>query len=90
MRTIEYGTNTNKKCFYTFRINQITFAYSKRKKEQPNFYEMFSKNLPYSAAFTAILKLKLPQCNAIGVRTSPGDKVSHRGENVRGYEISEY
>ena len=26
----------------------------------------------YSAAFTAILKLKLPQCNAIEVRTPPG------------------
>ena len=77
MRTIEYETNTNKKCFYTFRINQITFNYSKRKKEQPNFYEMFGKNLPYSAAFTAILKLKLPQCNAIGVSTPPGGKRHH-------------
>ena len=44
----------------------------------------------YSAAFTAILKLKLPQCNAIGVRTPPGDKVSHSSENVRGFETSEY
>ena len=32
---------------------------------------MFSQNFPISAAFTAILKIKLPQCNAIGVRTSP-------------------
>ena len=90
LRTIEYATNTNKKYFYTFRINQITFTYGTRKKEQPNFYEMFSQNLPNSATFTAILKLKLPQCNAIGVRTPPGDKVSHSGENVRGYETSEY
>ena len=90
LRTIEYATNTNRKYFYTFRISQITFTYGTRKKEQPNFYEMFSQNLPNSATFTAILKLKLPQCNAIGVRTPPGDKVSHSGENVRGYETSEY
>ena len=32
---------------------------------------MFSQNLPNSAAFTAILKMKLPQCNAIGVRAPP-------------------
>ena len=32
---------------------------------------MFSQNLLISAAFTAILKMKLPQCNAIGVRTPP-------------------
>ena len=72
LRTIEYATNTNKKYFYTFRINQITFTYGERKKERPNFYGMFSQNLPNSAAFTAILKMKLPQCNAIGVRTPPG------------------
>ena len=72
LRTIEYATNTNKKYFYTFRINQITFTYGERKKERPNFYGMFSQNLPISAAFTAILKMKLPQCNAIGVRTPPG------------------
>ena len=70
--TIEYATNTNKKYFYTFRINQITFTYGERKKERPNFYGMFSQNLPNSAAFTAILKMKLPQCNAIGVRTPLG------------------
>ena len=71
LRTIEYATNTNKKYFYTFRINQITFTYGERKKERPNFYGMFSQNLPISAAFTAILKMKLPQCKAIGVRTPP-------------------
>ena len=52
--------------------NQITFTYGERKKERPNFYGMFSQNLPNSVAFTAILKLKLPQCNAIGVGTPPG------------------
>ena len=72
LRTIEYATNTNKKYFYTFRINQITFTYGERKKERPNFYGMFSQNLPIFAAFTAILKTKLPQCNAIGVHTPPG------------------
>ena len=72
LRTIEYATNTNKKYFYTFRINQITFTYGERKKERPNFHGMFRQNLPNSAAFTAILKLKLPQCNAIGVGTPPG------------------
>ena len=71
LRTIEYATNTNKKYFYTFRINQIIFSYGGRKKERPNFYGMFSQNLPNSAALTAILKMKLPQCNAIGVRTPP-------------------
>ena len=72
LRTIEYATNTNKKYFYTFRINQITFTYGERKKERPNFYGMFSQNLLNSAAFTSILKMKLPQCNAIRVRTPPG------------------
>ena len=71
LRTIEYATNTNKKYFYTFRINQITFTYGERKKERPNFYGMFRQNLPNSAALTAILKMKLPQCNAIGLRTPP-------------------
>ena len=60
------------KYFYTFRINQVTFTYGERKKELFNFYGMFSQSLPISAAFTAILKMKLPQCNAIGVRTPPG------------------
>ena len=69
---IEYATSTYKKYFYTFRINQITFTYGERKKERPNFYGMFSQNLPISAAFSAILKTKLPQSNAIGVRTPPG------------------
>ena len=56
------------KYFYTSRINQITFTYGERKKERPNFYRMFSQNLPISSVFTALLKMKLPQCNAIGVR----------------------
>ena len=30
----------------TFKINQITFTYGERKKEWPNFYGMFSQNLP--------------------------------------------
>ena len=63
---------SKKKYFCTFRINKITFTYGKRKKERPNFNGMFSQNLPIFATFTAILKMKLPQCNAIGVRTPPG------------------
>ena len=74
LRTIEYATNTYKKYFYTFRKNQITFTYGERKKECPSFYGMFGQNLPISAAFTASLKMKLPQCNAIGVCTLPGWK----------------
>ena len=77
LRTIQYATNMNEKYFYTFRINQITFTYGERKKERPNFYGMFSQNLPNSAAFTAILKLKLPQCNAIGMSTPPDGKRHH-------------
>ena len=38
LRIIEYATNTCKKYFYTFRINQISFNYGERKKEQHNFY----------------------------------------------------
>ena len=38
LRIIEYATNTCKKYFYTFRINQISFNYGERKKEQNNFY----------------------------------------------------
>ena len=70
LRTIEYATNTNKKYFYRFIINQIIFTYGEKKKERPNFYGISSQHLPNSAAqaFTAILKMKLPQCNAIGVR----------------------
>ena len=56
LRTVWYATNTHKKYFYTFRINQITFTYGERKKERPNFYWMFSQNLPISSVFTAILK----------------------------------
>ena len=69
MRTIEYATNTYKKYFYTFRINKITFTNSERRKELLNFYGMFGKNLPISAAFIAIL-------NAIGVRTPPDSQMS--------------
>ena len=72
LRTIQYGTNTHKRYFYTFRINQITSTYGERKKERPNFYGMFRQSLLNSAAFTAILKMKLPQCNVMGVRTPPG------------------
>ena len=44
----------------------------KGKRSGVFFTECSVKNLPISAAFTAILKMKLPQCNAIGVRTPPG------------------
>ena len=44
---------------------------AKGKRERPNFYGMFSQNLPISTAFTAMLKMNLPQCNAIGVRMPP-------------------
>ena len=71
LRTIEYTTNTYKKYLYTFRINQVILTYGERKKERPNFYRMFSQNLSISAAFTAILKMKLPQWKAIGVCTPP-------------------
>ena len=60
MRTIEYATNTYKKLFYTFRINQIKFTYGKRKKERINFCRMFRQILPISAAFTATMKITLP------------------------------
>ena len=69
LRTIEYATNTYKKYFYTFRINKITFTNSERRKELLNFYGMFGKNLPISAAFITIL-------NAIGVRTPPDSQMS--------------
>ena len=69
---MEYATNTYKSYFYIFKINQITFTYGERKNGRPNFYGMFGQSLPISASFTAILKMKLPQCNAIGVRTPPG------------------
>ena len=65
LRTIEYATNTYKKYFYIFRINQVIFTYGEKKKQRPNFYGMFSQNV----AFTAILKMKLPWCNVIGVCT---------------------
>ena len=56
LRTIQYGTNTHKRYFYTFRINQITSTYGERKKERPNFYGMFRQSLLNSAAFTAYWK----------------------------------
>ena len=46
----------------------------KEKKERPNFYGMFSQNLPISATFIAILKITLPQCNTNGVRAPHGFK----------------
>ena len=64
-----------KNYFCKFRINQSKFTYGEKKKKRPNFYGMFSQSLPMSAAFTAILKMKLPQCNAIGVRTPPAFEV---------------
>ena len=70
-------TTTRVKYFYTFRIYQIKFAYSERKKKQPNFYGIFSQTLPISTSFTTILKIMLSQLNA---RTPPGfgqnDKIS--------------
>ena len=47
------------------------------KKEQPNFYGKLCPNLQISAAFTAILKISLLQCNAIRVRL-----VSTRGKSA--------
>ena len=46
----------------------------KEKKERPNFYGMFSQNLPISATFIAILKITLTQCNTNGVRAPHGFK----------------
>ena len=60
MGTTEYATNTYKKLFYTFRINQIKFTYGKRKKERINFCRKFRQILPISAAFTATMKITLP------------------------------
>ena len=77
LRTIEYATNTYKKYFYTFTINKIIFTNGERKKERPNFFGMFSQNLPISTAFIAILEIELPQYNAIGVRTPPDPKRSN-------------
>ena len=57
---------------YTFRINKIISTNGEKRKERPNFYGMFIQNLPISTVFIAILKMELPQCNAIGVRTPPG------------------
>ena len=41
------------------------------KKEHPNFYGMFSQNLPISGTFTAVLKITLLQCDVIRVRAPP-------------------
>ena len=90
-RTIEYATNTYEKYFYKLRINQITFIYGEREKERPNFYGMFRQNLPNSATLTAILKMKLPQCNAIGLRTPPALNASfHRFLNMHNFSIRCY
>ena len=51
LRTIDYTTNKYKKYFYIFRINQITFNYGERKKDQPDFYGISSQNLLISADF---------------------------------------
>ena len=72
LRTIEYGTNTCKKYFCTFRMIQIALPYGERNKEWPNFSRMFSQNLPISAAFFAILKIKVPQYNAHRLRSDEG------------------
>ena len=64
------------KYFYTFRINQSTFTYGERERNGLTFTEC-SVSLPISAAFNARLKMKLPQCNAIRVRTPPGFKLRH-------------
>ena len=73
------------KYFYTFTINKIIFTNGERKKERPNFYGMFSQNVPISNAFIAILEMKLPQCNAIGVRTRPAMPQS---EKIKAKELS--
>lgn len=72
----EKATNTYIKYFFTVCVNQITFIYGERKKKWPNFNGMFGQNRPISAAFTAILNITLPQCNAIRVCT-PSTRV-HR------------
>ena len=77
------------KYFYTFTINKIIFTNGERKKERPNFYGMFSQNVPISNAFIAILEMELPQCNAIGVRTRPAMPQSEKSKqkNCRFVEI---
>ena len=90
-RTIEYATNTYEKYFYKFRINQITFIYGEREKERPNFYGMFRQNLRNSAALVAILKMKLPQCNVIGLRTRPAlNAWLHCFLNMRNFSLRCY
>ena len=90
-RTIEYATNTYEKYFYKFRINQITFIYGEREKERPNFYGMFRQNLRNSAALVAILKMKLPQCNVIGLRTPPAlNAWLHCFLNMRNFSLRCY
>lgn len=39
LRSIEYVTNAYQKYFCKFRINQISFTYGERKKEQPTYTE---------------------------------------------------
>ena len=61
--------NTQNKVLKTISLK---LSYNgERKKKRPNFFEMFTQNLPISLAFIVILKMELPQCNAIGVRTPP-------------------
>ena len=43
LRATKYATNVYGKHFNTFKINQITFTCGEGKKEQPNFYGMFSQ-----------------------------------------------
>ena len=61
--------NTQNKVLKTISLKLSSNG--ERKKERPNFFEMFTQNLPISLAFIVILKMELPQCNAIGVRTPP-------------------
>ena len=68
LRIIEYATNTCKKYFYTFRINQISCNYGERKKEQHNFYRQVKLCRFPSRSHCHIEKRTLPQCSANGVR----------------------
>ena len=61
--------NTQNKVLKTISLKLSSNG--ERKKKRPNFFEMFTQNLPISLAFIVILKMELPQCNAIGVRTPP-------------------
>ena len=69
--TIEYATNTYKKYFYTFRINQITFTYGERKKNGLTFTECSVKICRFLLLSLPYWKMKLPQCNIIFSNISP-------------------